>query len=157
MTSTDPQAVGQRIATARRRRGLSQAVLAGLVGRSESWLSQVERGKRRVDSHTVLTRVADLLRTDIAELAGTDGGETATGDFPLLESIKRAMMGYDALDAVIATGSRHRTRQRRSCGRWSPMRTGTTKPPVTSRPGGASSALSATWKRLPVSVGTQSS
>jgi transcriptional regulator with XRE-family HTH domain len=46
---------GQRIARARRRRGLPQAVLAGLVGRSESWLSQVERGKRGIDSHAVLT------------------------------------------------------------------------------------------------------
>ncbi len=45
------ETAGQRIARARRRRGLSQAVLAGLVGRSESWLSQVERGKRGVDSH----------------------------------------------------------------------------------------------------------
>jgi transcriptional regulator with XRE-family HTH domain len=44
--------VGQRIAQAKRRRGLSQAVLAGLVGRSESWLSQVERGKRGVDSQS---------------------------------------------------------------------------------------------------------
>ena len=50
-------APGERIARARRRRGLSQAVLAGLVGRSESWLSQVERGRRGVDSHAVLTRM----------------------------------------------------------------------------------------------------
>ena len=35
--------VGRRIARQRRRRGLSQVVLAGLVGRSESWLSQVVR------------------------------------------------------------------------------------------------------------------
>ena len=49
---------GARIARARRRRGLSQSVLAGLVGRSESWLSQVECGKRGVDSHAVLTRMA---------------------------------------------------------------------------------------------------
>jgi ribosome-binding protein aMBF1 (putative translation factor) len=40
---------GERIAVYRRRRGLSQAALAGLVGRSESWLSQVERGIRSVD------------------------------------------------------------------------------------------------------------
>jgi transcriptional regulator with XRE-family HTH domain len=58
---------GQRIARARRRRGLSQAALAGLVGRSESWLSQVERGKRGVDSHAVLTRLASILRIDITE------------------------------------------------------------------------------------------
>lgn len=36
--------IGDRIAAYRKRRGLSQAALAGLVGRSESWLSQVERG-----------------------------------------------------------------------------------------------------------------
>jgi transcriptional regulator with XRE-family HTH domain len=71
MTPNGLQDVGQRIATARRRRGLPQAVLAGLVGRSESWLSQVERGKRTVDAHTVLSRLAVLLHTDIAELAGT--------------------------------------------------------------------------------------
>ncbi|MET7806603.1 helix-turn-helix domain-containing protein [Micromonospora chersina] len=35
--------LGERIAAYRRRRGLSQAALAGLIGRSESWLSQVER------------------------------------------------------------------------------------------------------------------
>lgn len=39
MTPSDREPTGQRIARARRRRGLSQAVLAGLVGRSESWLS----------------------------------------------------------------------------------------------------------------------
>jgi transcriptional regulator with XRE-family HTH domain len=37
-------------------------VLAGLVGRSESWLSQGERGKRGVDSHSVLVRLAEVLR-----------------------------------------------------------------------------------------------
>jgi transcriptional regulator with XRE-family HTH domain len=103
MTSTDPRDVGQRIATARRRRGLSQAVLAGLIGRSESWLSQVERGKRKVDSHAVLTRLAALLHTDITELAGTRSDEQAAGTYPLTERIRRAMMGYDALDAVITT------------------------------------------------------
>jgi transcriptional regulator with XRE-family HTH domain len=42
-------AIGERVGAYRRRRGLSQAALAGLVGRSESWLSQVERGVRSVD------------------------------------------------------------------------------------------------------------
>ena len=49
-----PATTGQRIATHRRRRGLSQAALPGLVGRSESWLSQVERGVRSVDRLSVL-------------------------------------------------------------------------------------------------------
>jgi transcriptional regulator with XRE-family HTH domain len=64
----DPSARGQRIARARRRRGMSQAVLAGLVGRSESWLSQVERGLRQVDGHSVLMSLAEVLRVDVAEL-----------------------------------------------------------------------------------------
>ena len=70
MTPTEREAAGQRIARARRRRGLPQAVLAGLVGRSESWLSQVERGKRSVDSHSVLLRLAEVLRVDLEELTG---------------------------------------------------------------------------------------
>ncbi len=49
MTAAGREAAGQRIVRARRRRGLSQVVLDGLVGRPESWLSQVERGKRGVD------------------------------------------------------------------------------------------------------------
>jgi len=52
-------------------------VLAGLVGRSESWLSQVERGKRGVDSHSVLTRLAEVLRVDIEELTRSEDGDAA--------------------------------------------------------------------------------
>ena len=75
MISSNQEGTGQRIARARRRRGLSQAVLAGLVGRSESWLSQVERGKRGIDSHSVLLRLAEVLRVDIEELTGSGDGE----------------------------------------------------------------------------------
>lgn len=91
----DPETAGQRIARARRRRGLSQAVLAGLVGRSESWLSQVERSQRGVDSHAVLTRLAEVLRIDIEEITstgnGTDDGQHAYPAAPLIE---QAMMHY---------------------------------------------------------------
>jgi len=95
MMAADDRAVGQRIARARRRRGLSQAVLAGLVGRSESWLSQVERGKRGVDSHSVLTRLAEVLRVDIEEFTGSgDGDETDRRAYPAASLIEQAMMGY---------------------------------------------------------------
>jgi len=97
MTPSDREAAGQRIARARRRRGLSQAVLAGLVGRSESWLSQVERGKRRVDSHSVLVRLAEVLRVDIEELTGSaDRDETGRRAYPAASLIEQAMMGYGA-------------------------------------------------------------
>ena len=91
------EAAGQRIAQARRRRGLSQAVLAGLVGRSESWLSQVERGKRGIDSHSVLTRLAEILRVDIAEITGAESGTTDTEhNYPAASLIEQAMMGYSS-------------------------------------------------------------
>jgi transcriptional regulator with XRE-family HTH domain len=95
MTPSDRETAGQRIARARRRRGLSQAVLAGLVGRSESWLSQVERGKRGVDSYSVLVRLAEVLRVDIEELTGSaDRDETGRRAYPAASLIEQAMLGY---------------------------------------------------------------
>jgi transcriptional regulator with XRE-family HTH domain len=101
--SGDGDASGARIARARRRRGLSQTVLAGLVGRSESWLSQVERGKRGVDSHAVLTRMAAVLRVEVEELTGPEGGDGEEGQrvYEPAAEIERAMMGYDAVGASI--------------------------------------------------------
>ena len=97
MTPSDRETAGQRIARARRRRGLSQAVLAGLVGRSESWLSQVERGKRGVDSYSVLVRLAEVLRVDIEELTGSaDRDETGRRAYPAASLIEQAMLGYGA-------------------------------------------------------------
>jgi transcriptional regulator with XRE-family HTH domain len=95
MTPSECEAAGQRIARARRRRGLSQAVLAGLVGRSESWLSQVERGRRGVDSYSVLVRLAEVLRVDIEKLTGSsDHDETRRRAYPAASLIEQAMMGY---------------------------------------------------------------
>ena len=97
MSSPDREVAGQRIARARHRRGLSQAVLAGLVGRSESWLSQVERGRRGIDSHSVLVRLAEVLRVDIEELAGSgDGDEPGRRVHPAASLIEQAMMAYGA-------------------------------------------------------------
>ena len=95
MTPSDREAAGQRIARARRRHGLSQAVLAGLIGRSESWLSQVERGKHGVDSHSVLVRLAEVLRVDIEELTGSaNADETGRRAHVAAPLIEQAMMGY---------------------------------------------------------------
>lgn len=62
--------IGERVAIARRRRGLSQAVLSNLVGRSESWLSQVERGVRSVDRLPVLMDLAEVLHVEVEALLG---------------------------------------------------------------------------------------
>ena len=62
--------IGERIAIYRRRRGLTQLVLAGLIGRSESWLSQVERGIRPIDRLSVLIDIAHVLKVNVTDLTG---------------------------------------------------------------------------------------
>lgn len=111
MKPLDEETAGQRIARARRRRGLSQAVLAGLVGRSESWLSQVERGKRGIDSHSVLTRLAEILRVEVAEITGPAGGSGNTPcAYPAAPLIEQAMMGYGAAAEPASQHPAQRTR-----------------------------------------------
>jgi transcriptional regulator with XRE-family HTH domain len=63
----DQLSVGERIAFYRRRRGLSQAVLANLVGRTEDWLSKIERGEREIRRLDVLVDVARALRVTLGE------------------------------------------------------------------------------------------
>jgi transcriptional regulator with XRE-family HTH domain len=58
----DRFSVGDRIAFYRRRPGLPQRALAELMGRSEDWLSKVERNERDVGRLDVLTEVARALR-----------------------------------------------------------------------------------------------
>ncbi|MCE7011506.1 helix-turn-helix domain-containing protein [Kibdelosporangium philippinense] len=66
----DPLTVGERIAFYRRRRGLAQSTLAGLVGRSEDWLSKIERGERDINRLDVLVEVARALRVSLGDLLG---------------------------------------------------------------------------------------
>jgi len=86
---------------------MSQAVLAGLVGRSESWLSQVERGKRAIDAHSVMARLAEVLRVDITELA-QQAAATLGRPRPEVVGIEQAMMCYQGIEQAIALpASRH--------------------------------------------------
>ncbi len=70
MTTPDYQkALGRKIAAERRRRGLSQPELARMIDRSVAWVSQVERGVRKVDRMSVLEALAAALEVPLAELA----------------------------------------------------------------------------------------
>jgi transcriptional regulator with XRE-family HTH domain len=62
--------VGERIAYYRRRRGLTQEVLAGLVGRSVPWLSLIERGERTVEKIADLLTLARVLKVSPGDLIG---------------------------------------------------------------------------------------
>ncbi|MCB5908183.1 helix-turn-helix domain-containing protein [Streptomyces pinistramenti] len=66
-----PLVFGQRMQLLRRRRGMSRVVLAGLVGRSASWVKRVENGQLRTPGLEMILRVAEALRVrDLAELTG---------------------------------------------------------------------------------------
>ncbi|MBB5158712.1 transcriptional regulator with XRE-family HTH domain/tetratricopeptide (TPR) repeat protein [Saccharopolyspora phatthalungensis] len=102
--------MGQRVAYYRRRRGYSQAVLSGLVGRSEEWLSQIERGARDIDRLSTILEVAKALRIVPQRLlpgpfhttprqtqqSGTIG--TAPDVVPDIET---AMLRYDGIAGLV--------------------------------------------------------
>ena len=66
----DQLSIGERIAFYRRRRGLSQAVLADLVGRSEDCLSKIEPGEHDIRRLDVLADVPRGLRITLGDLLG---------------------------------------------------------------------------------------
>jgi transcriptional regulator with XRE-family HTH domain len=106
---SDMQAVGERIAYHRKRLGLSQVEFAGLVGRSESWVSQVERGVRPVDRNSVLQKVADVLSVPVTELRDEDEGQSPDADErpEAFDMMRAALTGHPSINTVI--GGSHET------------------------------------------------
>ncbi|MBB1254373.1 transcriptional regulator [Streptomyces alkaliterrae] len=67
----EPIAFGQRLQILRTRRGMSRPTLAGLLGKSPSWLKAVETGRLQAPRLPMLLRIAETLRVrDLAELTG---------------------------------------------------------------------------------------
>ena len=93
----DATPLGERIAYYRRRRGLSQVKLAGLLGRSESWLSQVERGVRSIDRISVLTQVAAALNVPVTELSPDPLVQEHGGEHPTVRAVRLALSDQGAL------------------------------------------------------------
>ncbi|MGL5825768.1 MAG: helix-turn-helix domain-containing protein [Nocardioides sp.] len=60
--------IGERIAWYRRRRGLSQEVLAGRVSRTADWLSKIENNRINLDRLSVLRALAEALDVSLADL-----------------------------------------------------------------------------------------
>ncbi|MFY7064588.1 helix-turn-helix domain-containing protein [Nocardiopsis changdeensis] len=101
--STDYQkALGRKVAKHRRQRGLSQREFAGLVGRSETWVSQVERGVRKVDRMVVLEKLAEVLEIPVSELAAEAPIVAASNEEPPGSSRLRLILsGSHALAALL--------------------------------------------------------
>jgi len=65
---TNALTIGERVAWYRHRRGMSQEVLAGLVGRTEDWLSKVENNRIQLDRLSVIKMLADVLDVSLGDL-----------------------------------------------------------------------------------------
>lgn len=74
----EPIAFGQRMQILRIRRGMTRTVLAGLVGKSPSWVKQVEGGQLQMPKLPMVLRIAEALRVrDLSELMGDQSVPTA--------------------------------------------------------------------------------
>ncbi|MBK3647744.1 helix-turn-helix domain-containing protein [Streptomyces sp. MBT33] len=105
MTSADNKPFGQRIKELRREAGMSQSDLAAAMGRSESWVSQVERGVQPVERLSVLQALADALKVSVREVrpeaAPAEEAEpeerTPSND---LDGLRVALTGHPALSSL---------------------------------------------------------
>ncbi|ATW50565.1 transcriptional regulator [Streptomyces peucetius subsp. caesius ATCC 27952] len=66
----DHLSIGERIAFYRKRRGYTQEVLAGLVGRSTDWLAKIETGRRKPPRIDMLAELSRILRVPLGDLLG---------------------------------------------------------------------------------------
>lgn len=102
--SDEPNRLGRTIARLRKQHGLSQREFARIVDRSETWLSQVERGVRHIDRMSVLERLADALDVPVTELA-PDAPTTVPETPSVATDLALALASADALQAVLAAHS----------------------------------------------------
>lgn len=100
---------GQRIKELRRSRGMSQADLAAAMNRSESWVSQVERGVQPVERLSVLQALADALgasvrdvRPDAATEPEQEEAQPVSND---LDALRIALTGHPALGTLFGAES----------------------------------------------------
>lgn len=108
MRLSDESTVGQRIAHHRKRRGMTQEVLCGLVGgKSIEWLRQIESGTRDVDKLSTIVAVAEALKLAPSDLLpgpfrSTSSALTGLGSAPeAVPEIQAAMLRYDGIAGLL--------------------------------------------------------
>ena len=80
-TAAEQVALGRSLREARRGAGLTQEALASRVGRKKNWLSDIERGRRGIDVHT-LQRIADLTGHSIEYFSNPGYAQRRRGMLP---------------------------------------------------------------------------
>jgi transcriptional regulator with XRE-family HTH domain len=102
----DDAELGSRIAYWRRRRGVTQRLLADRIGRSKSWLEKVEAGTRSANRLPVLLAICQELRLDLPVLLGRDPQRDTRDciDELQVETIRASLERYDAIENEIPDG-----------------------------------------------------
>ncbi|PRX98426.1 helix-turn-helix domain-containing protein [Allonocardiopsis opalescens] len=70
MSEDGTPTIGQNVRAARRFRGVSQAVLAGLIGRSTGWVSMVENGRLHLEKRSDIAAIAEALEVAADDILG---------------------------------------------------------------------------------------
>ncbi|MEJ2854876.1 MULTISPECIES: helix-turn-helix domain-containing protein [unclassified Saccharothrix] len=102
---TESLTIGERVAWYRRRRGMSQEVLAGLVGRTADWLQKAENNRLELDRLSVIKALAGALDVPLSDLLGEPtlldwNSESGTQTVPALRA---ALMDYSQLSPLLST------------------------------------------------------
>lgn len=93
---------GQRVAWHRVRRGLSQEVLAGLVGRTEDWLSKIENDRAALDRVSVIRSLADALGISMLDIIGEPMPSNTLSVPKGLAGVRAALMDYRQLSPLLS-------------------------------------------------------
>ncbi|MFE9661803.1 helix-turn-helix domain-containing protein [Streptomyces sp. NPDC005955] len=103
--TTGSLTTGERVAWYRRRRGLSQEVLAGLVGRTTDWLSRVENNRIELDRLSVITSLAKVLDVSLGDLLAEPTLWDRSGDSGshTVPALREALVDYKQLAPVLGS------------------------------------------------------
>lgn len=113
MSTEERSLFGARVADLRKRRGLTQYELAAAIGRTASWLSQVERGIQPVNRLNVLRLLADglgvplqVLQPDAPPAAGptTPTAQAVPARTNDLDQVRLLLSGHPAVGVLLGPG-----------------------------------------------------
>ncbi|MFI1104202.1 helix-turn-helix domain-containing protein [Streptomyces melanogenes] len=106
MSAEERRVFGAKVADLRKQRGLTQSELAAAIGRTASWLSQVERGIQPVNRLDVLRLLADGLGVSLQVLqpdAPTAEPEpTPQAEANDLDQARLVLSGHPAVDVLLS-------------------------------------------------------
>ncbi|RKT04586.1 helix-turn-helix protein [Streptomyces sp. 3211.6] len=99
--------IGERVAWYRRRRGLSQEVLAGLVGRTTDWLSKAENNRIELDRLSVITSLAGALDVSLGDLLAEPAlmEWSADSGHRTVPALRETLMDYKQLAPLLGVAS----------------------------------------------------